>query len=288
MANKTVLAVSSTFLCNILIQNPEATIIHLPDVNYDNLSKVVLLMHTGEIPIDAMVMGELISICNLLKIKGTINCVGSFNCIDLEHPTSSNIVTDIHSDSIQIINQQFLTEGDVKEVTEEHFKIINTSSEPISTEFELYTIDDLQNEGDEDTVLPEESFDEEMEETPTKKTQNSFTKSFSDAVNTEAFQDALEIVIANKLTFRQAAEKFQVSKTLLWRHAKRLGYKKGILPKNTDRLDAMESLKNGETLQTVSKKYNIPISTLHRDKLTLFKNGNLPANVSFTIVIIME
>lgn len=58
---------------------------------------------------------------------------------------------------------------------------------------------------------------------------------------------------------------------------------KSVRPKSEHRLSAIEEIKNGEPLLNVSKKYNIPISTLHRDKQMLFNQGNLPINVTHKI-----
>ena len=67
----------------------------------------------------------------------------------------------------------------------------------MSTDFELYTIDDIHNESEDVAILQEESYDEEMEdEIETKKPSRSFSKSFSDAVDTESFQSALQVVLA--------------------------------------------------------------------------------------------
>lgn len=100
-------------------------------------------------------------------------------------------------------------------------------------------------------------------------------------------------------SFRAVSEKYQVPKTLLWRRAKKLGYEKGEKQKDSTRILAIEAIKQGESLISLSKKYvcslkvnwvypltvlnhrfNIPISTLHREKLKLYEKGQLPENVN--------
>lgn len=43
---------------------------------------------------------------------------------------------------------------------------------------------------------------------------------------------------------------------------------------------AIEAIKQGESLISLSKRFNIPISTLHREKLKLYEKGQLPENVN--------
>lgn len=68
-------------------------------------------------------------------------------------------------------------------------------------------------------------------------------------------------------------------KCILFR-AKKLGYEKGEKQKDSTRLLAIEAIKQGESLISLSKKFNIPISTLHREKLKLYEKGELPESVN--------
>lgn len=67
---------------------------------------------------------------------------------------------------------------------------------------------------------------------------------------------------------------------MLWRRAKKMGYEKGEKQKDSTRILAIEAIKQGESLISLSKKFNIPISTLHREKLKLYEKGQLPENVN--------
>lgn len=62
-------------------------------------------------------------------------------------------------------------------------------------------------------------------------------------------------------SFRTVSEKYQIPKTLLWRRAKTMGYVKGEKQKDSARIEAIEEIKRGESLISLSKKYSIPIST---------------------------
>lgn len=99
-------------------------------------------------------------------------------------------------------------------------------------------------------------------------------------VDEEILNAALGEIIANTSSFRVVSEKYGIPKTLLWRRAKKIGYIKGEKQKDSNRLQAIEAIKHGESLISLSKRFNIPISTLHREKLKLFENGQLPDSVN--------
>lgn len=105
-------------------------------------------------------------------------------------------------------------------------------------------------------------------------------KSKAAFVDEDVFVQALDEIMNNTSSFRQVSEKYNIPKTILWRRAKKEGYIKGERPKDSNRLTAIEEIKKGDSLINLSKKFNIPISTLHRDKLKLYENGNLPENVN--------
>lgn len=99
-------------------------------------------------------------------------------------------------------------------------------------------------------------------------------------IDEDIFVQAIDEVMNNTSSFRQVSEKYNIPKTILWRRAKKEGYIKGERPKNSNRMNAIEEIKKGDSLINLSKKFNIPISTLHRDKLKLYEDGNLPENIN--------
>lgn len=99
-------------------------------------------------------------------------------------------------------------------------------------------------------------------------------------IDESVMEQAISEVLANNTSFRIVSEKYQIPKTLLWRRAKKFGYVKTEKQKDDIRLMAIESIKQGESLISLSKRYNIPISTLHREKLKLYEKGLLPESVN--------
>lgn len=79
-ANKFVLAISSDLLENILVDYPNMSSvvpeILLPDVEAPILEKIVEFLYNGTVGIESSSMSDFVSVCNLLQIKGSINCVG--------------------------------------------------------------------------------------------------------------------------------------------------------------------------------------------------------------------
>lgn len=99
-------------------------------------------------------------------------------------------------------------------------------------------------------------------------------------INEAIIEQAINEVITNNTSFRIVSDKYQIPKTLLWRRARKQGYVKMERKLDEVRLQAIESIKQGESLVNLSKRFNIPISTLHREKLKLYDKGLLPDNVN--------
>lgn len=99
-------------------------------------------------------------------------------------------------------------------------------------------------------------------------------------IDETVMEQAINEIISNNTSFRVVSEKYQIPKTLLWRRAKKVGYVKTEKQKDEVRLLAIEAIKQGESLISLSKRFSIPISTLHREKLKLYEKGQLPESVN--------
>lgn len=99
-------------------------------------------------------------------------------------------------------------------------------------------------------------------------------------IDEAVMEQAINEIISNNTSFRVVSEKYQIPKTLLWRRAKKVGYVKTEKQKDEVRLLAIEAIKQGESLISLSKRFSIPISTLHREKLKLYEKGQLPESVN--------
>lgn len=96
----------------------------------------------------------------------------------------------------------------------------------------------------------------------------------------DKLDEAINTIIQGGASFRTASIQYGIPKTVLWRKAvKAPNYKADRFELPSPRKEAIEALKAGEKLLNISKRFDIPLSTLHRDKIKLFSEGALPDNV---------
>eukprot|EP00099_Drosophila_melanogaster_P015089 NP_523897.2 uncharacterized protein Dmel_CG15812, isoform A [Drosophila melanogaster] len=96
----------------------------------------------------------------------------------------------------------------------------------------------------------------------------------------DALDLAADAVIIEGLSLQKAADRFDISKTVLWR---RVRTNPAYMRNNRERpslQEAYERLKNGHSLKSISSELQIPMSTLHRHKVRLSAQGRLPNFVS--------
>lgn len=94
--------------------------------------------------------------------------------------------------------------------------------------------------------------------------------------------DAARAVTETGISLKEASQQFDVSKTVLWRTLKKTSNYKPEERFNTLRTEAIEAIQSGDTLISISKRFNIPLATLHRDKVRLHTEGRLPDNCKLT------
>ncbi|KAH8239631.1 hypothetical protein KR032_006054, partial [Drosophila birchii] len=107
----------------------------------------------------------------------------------------------------------------------------------------------------------------------------SLKREVKDDIN-DALDLAADAVILEGLSLQKAADRFDISKTVLWR---RVRTNPAYMRSNRERpslLEAYERLKNGDSLKNISQDLRIPMSTLHRHKVRLSAQGRLPTFVS--------
>lgn len=100
----------------------------------------------------------------------------------------------------------------------------------------------------------------------------------------EDINDALELaadaVLHEGLSLQKAADRFDISKTVLWRRVRSNPAYMRIKREKPSLSEAYERLKTGDSLKSISQDLNIPMSTLHRHKVRLAAQGRLPEFVS--------
>lgn len=107
-----------------------------------------------------------------------------------------------------------------------------------------------------------------------------FKKRLKNVEYGDKLDEAINTIIHGGASFRTASIQYGIPKTVLWRKAvKAPNYKADRFELPSPRKEAIEALKAGEKLLNISKRFDIPLSTLHRDKIKLYSEGALPENV---------
>ncbi|CRL04451.1 CLUMA_CG017535, isoform A [Clunio marinus] len=307
--NSFALALSSDFLKTLLSENQRDTVnIIIDDVDPEILKKLVEYIYFGWISLDSKYMSDFIEACNLLQLKATISCERKlvFNKVQKTSCPAKFTSTPIRSNTAKENNLDSLIED--LETQEENVEYTlkqeaDQESGQILEVYEISNIDDTENNyemADENEDISEEQYEllnvvseakdeplvmqsvlktkkEKLDREPHDIKQRSPPKNPDEKIVNEAIKEILN----NSSSFRTVSEKYQIPKTLLWRRAKKLGYVKSEKQKDPLRLQAIDAIKRGESLISLSKKFNIPISTLHREKLKLYEMGQLPESVNF-------
>uniref|UniRef100_A0A182PB88 BTB domain-containing protein n=1 Tax=Anopheles epiroticus TaxID=199890 RepID=A0A182PB88_9DIPT len=137
---------------------------------------------------------------------------------------------------------------------------------------------------------------------PTETPKRSKTYTLNDAMNEELqansvppvvdlssyearLKAAIDAVINQGISYRIASAQYSIAKTVLWRKTMKMHRPvRASLPKMTNqRREAIDALKSGEKLVHVSRRFEIPLSTLHREKQRLYSMGILPSHVSLKL-----
>lgn len=95
-----------------------------------------------------------------------------------------------------------------------------------------------------------------------------------------AMQLAVAAVLEKGISLTKAAEQFSVPKTGIWRELRKTDeYQAPSKDVSEARLQAQDEIIAGKSLTSISIKYKIPLTTVHRDKKRLSKEGKLPESL---------
>lgn len=99
-------------------------------------------------------------------------------------------------------------------------------------------------------------------------------RSMNEGYTEEQLTDSMNAVCNGELNLSCASQTFNVPKSVLWRKLqKRSDYV--AHPPDKRREAARNALLNGESMQKVSKQFNVPLATLYRDKQKLINDGQM-------------
>ncbi|KAL7732430.1 hypothetical protein ACLKA6_004398 [Drosophila palustris] len=130
-------------------------------------------------------------------------------------------------------------------------------------------------------VQPRSTTSKASKKTMTKQHQQyaALKKEIKDDIN-DALELAADAVLHEGLSLQKAADRFDISKTVLWRRVRSNPAYMRIKREKPSLSEAYERLKNGDSLKSISQDLSIPMSTLHRHKVRLAAQGRLPEFVA--------
>lgn len=240
-SHRCILSAASTFFETIFKSlTDEIVTVIIPDVEYKILLSILTFVYTGESLIDPNSLSKFLEASSLLKIKGLMSYEGTVNGIYIEgsqilEPNDSIIIEETVEEEIEADENIELEEADEKIELEEADENIEYLED---SEFSQY-IDVVDGEDD---IEDNSRIDEDMEK--------------------DEFSYVSALVKQNEST---------ESLNNLEGRTKRLMKQYD----DTSLADALNELKNGQTLKNIVAKYNIPRSTLYmKSKQFFIETGN--------------
>ncbi|KAL1376732.1 hypothetical protein pipiens_004315 [Culex pipiens pipiens] len=245
----------------------------IPDVRYAVMKQVLNFVYTGQVHMNGREMADFIEACQLFQLKGLSYKNGDINGIKI---SGSNIITpeqyeyeELQDAFAEEVPDDGVVESEVMDMEELE---TSTSGQDIKPAMASFTVleqsEDLANQ----THESDSSMNESGEGSAKKRLKNC---EYGDRL-----EEAINSIVQGGVSFRTASIQYGIPKTVLWRKAVKVpNYKAERLELPSPRKEAIEALKSGEKLLNISKRFDIPLSTLHRDKLKLFSEGALPESV---------
>ncbi|XP_063696069.1 ring canal kelch homolog isoform X2 [Culicoides brevitarsis] len=255
--HKAVLAFGSDFLKEIIEENTalqpgQTPTISIPEVDPDIVEEILNFIYTGETRLKEERFMEFVDVCNLLKLKSMANYeYVKYISFPEENATTSEPadVENNYIENVTIIGNDYAEI--VKSVTQEESVAEESEmlcdSNPLSDHANYEVIEVIEQQTTEDDSKVEHKL-----EPGAKRKRVSTHLREGDPRYKENLEAAMHEVIYNK---KDNPGNQELNQTIL------------------------DELTSGETLLGISRKYNIPVSTLHRRKTMLFEKGDLPESV---------
>lgn len=317
-AHQLILRACSDFFLEILSNCPSHVVptIIIPDLNPKLVEPLLVFMYTGETFIPPQALQEFLDVCNYLQLKGFINN----SCLVNGSPMEQNETLRIAKPETLLEHHQLESPIDYEEQTEyvivDHVQnTVDLCAEEPTSHSGDYEAFEQNNEDNEEyleeviddknfqiqhnyneslqplyTTQPVCTFPCDLNQTAVKAKSKKSTKmklenakcSINSSIRNTALENAMRAVTKDGRSLKEASVQYNISKTVLWRKLKQSSQYKPEERTRVSRSDAIAAMERGETLISISKKYNVPLSTLHRDKVRLFEQGKLPEDCKVT------
>ncbi|XP_050098566.1 uncharacterized protein LOC126579215 [Anopheles aquasalis] len=304
-ANSTVLGMASAFLERVfagasLAASTGQLAVSIPDVTTDDMQQILLFIHTGEVNLRPCHLSSFVEACSLLELRGIKASDGNMMGLAI---SGSNIVTpqqqadepliDLTStEEPQCLSELWFQDSETEldtnppdpdPVLHDHESHITSADETEKIDIEMNALAGatLETIANYDLITAQESHHMEAEEPSTEgKARHSSLNEPKISGYEERLQAAVDAIANERLSYRKAARAFKIPTTVLWRRAHQILRAPIVFEPPAVRQQAMEAIKAGAKLLRISRQFDIPLATLHRDKQRLYDKGMLPASVT--------
>ncbi|XP_035906334.1 uncharacterized protein LOC118509615 [Anopheles stephensi] len=300
LASRTILCMASRFFETIFARTvymvgsaADVPTVLIPDVKLSSLRCVLQFIYTGEVNLLPYDVAPFVEACSLLQIRGVqyaedrvvgINFGTSAYCLVREGSTANsdgleaaaNLPQDCTQENVQQQCTAVVAMGTPNDSSSIEYAAeyeANNEPEPEHAQYGPPDgINSLENVSDCNST-PNERLDDVKPRSAEKSDQASYETRLSAAI---------DAVLNQGVSYRLASERYNIAKTVLWRRTMKMPRPvRSSSPKlGNQRKEAIDALKAGEKLVYVSQRYEIPLSTLHRDKIRLYNKGTLPGMVT--------
>lgn len=282
-----VLSASSDFFKMILREHPAhiPPVIVIDDVDLPYMQEIINYLYSGVIAIDSMKARNFLKVCSCFQIKGLM----TYEILSPEDeeeagPIEVTIEEEVYED------QDTERDLDLLVFLNSHTSDSSTAGtskppmmevEDVKVEAEVGNTDDQPTEyflsQSEAITLPPSAAVKR-----TKRTRNQLTlvapekkkHKQREGYTEDQLNDSMESVCSGEMNLSTASQMFNVPKSVLWRKLqKRSDYVPH--PQEKGREEAKKAILNGEPMDVVHRKFNIPLATLYRDKQKLIREGTI-------------
>ncbi|XP_015116104.1 uncharacterized protein LOC107040504 [Diachasma alloeum] len=291
-AHRIVLCACSTLFQEILSETKEdhPTII-ISDISADDVRSIVEFSYQGEVRIPVDNITNLLDAAQLLKISGLMEIEG---LDENDSPASKDPTEEVEDPGVSPDREENVVSNPVGQQTDEDADVDEDDSngkkkkerkkkDTSKKEYNEAMLDTAINDLKDGKTLIEASGKNHIPRSTLYMKAKALGIQLHAARNeypAECMQSAIDTVLGGA-SLQQAAEMYGIPKTVLWRRIQKEGFQINRPEMKRQyasekRLAAVKALERGERLTKVSNEFNIPKTTLFRDKAKLVDEGKLP------------
>lgn len=290
--------------------------VYLPDADSTVLECLLLFVYAGESSVKSAYLTKLLDLCQYLQIKGFITHNYSVNGIKVgtfDETTNASIKDDQIEEDFSIeyldcadVDETYSDEAELEDMldSEENDNYTHLAierNEPVN-KTNMNVVPKSKAKRSRSTYSQmsrnmHSEFDVALSELSKGKTihqlsieynlprstlyqkfrSNESLKQNYRSERRSALDQAVRCVMDERLSLKKASDRYNLPKTAIWRELRKYHhYQPPTRAISQERQNAQDEILTGKSLTSISNKYGIPLTTLHRDKKRLSSEGKLP------------